>query len=116
MFEGISHVAVLGTGTIGASWAAYFLSRGLSVAASDPAPQAEAFLRRFVETAWPTLERLGLHPDADPARLRFAADPVAAVEGAGWVQENGPERIELKVALFEQISAALPPPQMLSTK
>ncbi len=115
MHEGISHVAVLGTGTIGASWAAFFLSRGLSVAASDPAPQAEAFLRRFVESAWPTLERLGLHPEADPARLTFTADPVAAVEGAGWVQENGPERIELKVALFEQISAALPPDALIAS-
>ncbi len=115
MYEGISHVAVLGTGTIGASWAAYFLARGLSVAASDPAPHAEGFLRRFVENAWPTLERLGLHPDADPNRLTFTADPVAAVEGADWVQENGPERSDLKVALFEQISAALPPETLIAS-
>jgi len=115
MYEGISHVAVLGTGTIGASWAAYFLARGLSVAASDPAPHAEGFLRHFVENAWPTLERLGLHPEADPTRLRFTADPVAAVEGSGWAQENGPERIELKVALFEQISAALPPETLIAS-
>lgn len=115
MYEGISHVAVLGTGTIGASWAAYFLSRGLSVAASDPAPHAEGFLRRFVENAWPTLERLGLHADADPSRLCFTADPVAAVEGVGWVQENGPERIDLKVALFEQISAVLPPETLIAS-
>ncbi len=115
MHEGISHVAVLGTGTIGASWAAYFLSRGLSVAASDPAPHAEGFLRHFVEQAWPTLERLGLHADADPTRLRFTADPANAVEGAGWVQENGPERIDLKVALFEQVSAALPPDAIIAS-
>ena len=115
MHEGISHVAVLGTGTIGASWAAYFLARGLSVAASDPAPHAEAFLRRFVDNAWPTLERLGLHPGADPARLTFTPDPVAAVEGAGFVQENGPERIEVKTALFEQISAALPPEALIAS-
>ena len=115
MHEGIRHVAVLGTGTIGASWAAYFLSRGLSVAASDPAPHAEGFLRHFVETAWPALERLGLHPEADPARLTFTANPVAAVEGAGWVQENGPERIEVKVALFEQVSAALPPDAVIAS-
>ncbi len=115
MYEGISHVTVLGTGTIGASWAAYFLARGLSVAASDPAPHAEGFLRHFVENAWPTLERLGLHADADPARLRFIADPLAAVEGAGWVQENGPERIDLKVALFEQISAVLQPEILIAS-
>lgn len=115
MHEGISHVAVLGTGTIGASWAAYFLSRGLSVAASDPAPHAEGFLRHFVEQAWPTLERLGLHAGADPSRLRFTPDPVAAVEGAGFVQENGPERLDVKVALFEQISAALPPDAIIAS-
>ena len=115
MHEGISHVAVLGTGTIGASWAAFFLSRGLSVAASDPASHAEGFLRHFIETAWPTLERLGLHPGADPARLTFTPDPVAAVEGAGWVQENGPERIDVKVALFEQIGAALPPEAIIAS-
>jgi len=96
----VNHVAVLGTGTIGASWAAYFLAQGLSVAASDPAPGAEAFLQRFVDDAWPTLEQLGLTPGADRGRLRFEADPVAAVEGADFVQENGPERIDIKVALF----------------
>ena len=34
----IRRVAVIGTGTIGASWTAYFLARGLEVRASDPAP------------------------------------------------------------------------------
>ncbi len=111
----ISHVAVLGTGTIGASWAAYFLARGLSVAASDPAPHAEGFLRHFIEQAWPTLERLGLAQGADPTRLAFNPDPVRAVEGAGWVQENGPERIDLKVALFEQVSAGLPPDAIIAS-
>jgi len=115
MYEGISHVAVLGTGTIGASWAAYFLSRGLSVAASDPAPGAEAALRRFVEQAWPTLDQLGLAPGADPGRMTFTPDPVAAVQGAGWVQENGPERIDVKVALFEAIDAALPPDAIIAS-
>ena len=115
MYEGISHVAVLGTGTIGASWAAYFLSRGLSVAASDPAPHAEGFLRHFVEQAWPTLERLGLAAGADPTRLSFTPDPVAAMQGAGFVQESGPEREDVKVALFEQISAALPPEAIIAS-
>jgi carnitine 3-dehydrogenase len=46
----VRHVAVIGTGTIGASWAAFFLSRGLRVTASDPAPEAEALLRRFIDS------------------------------------------------------------------
>ena len=114
-YEGVSRAAVLGVGTIGASWAAYFLARGLDVAASDPAPHAEGFLRHFVEQAWPTLERLGLSEGADPARLTFHADPVAAVQGAGFVQENGPERIDVKAALFEQVDAALPPEVLIAS-
>ena len=115
MIEGISHVAVLGAGTIGASWAACFLSRGLSVTASDPAPAAEAFLREYVERAWPTLDRLGHAPGADPGRLSFDPDPIKAMEGAGWVQESGPERLYVKVALFEQISAVLPPEAIIAS-
>ena len=115
MIEGVSRVAVLGTGTIGASWAAFFLSRGLEVAASDPAPHAEGFLRHFIEQAWPALERLGLHPGADPARLTFHADPVAAVDGAGFVQENGPERIEVKVELLRRVDAVLSPDVLIAS-
>ena len=111
----ITHTAILGTGTIGASWAANFLAQGLSVAASDPAPGAETFLRRFIDNAWPTLTALGLAPGADPGRLTFSANPVAAVEGAQFVQENGPERIEVKQALFEQVSRALPPETIIAS-
>jgi len=49
MRQDIKHVAVIGAGTIGASWAAYFLSRGLSVTASDPSPGAPDLIRRMVE-------------------------------------------------------------------
>jgi carnitine 3-dehydrogenase len=115
MIEGAGRVAVLGVGTIGASWAAFFLSRGLEVAASDPAPHAEGFLRHFIENAWPALEQLGLHAGADPGRLTFHADPAAAVEGAGFVQENGPERIEPKVELFRQVDAILPPEVLIAS-
>lgn len=115
MHEGVQRVAVLGTGTIGASWAAYFLSRGLDVAASDPAPAAEAFLRAYIDNAWPTLERLGLAPDADPTRLTFTPDPAAAAEGAHWVQENGPEREDLKVELLARVGAALPADSIIAS-
>ncbi|MFN9096951.1 MAG: 3-hydroxyacyl-CoA dehydrogenase NAD-binding domain-containing protein, partial [Alphaproteobacteria bacterium] len=49
MRQNIKRVAVIGAGTIGASWAAYFLSRGLSVTASDPSPGAPDLIRRMVE-------------------------------------------------------------------
>ncbi len=114
-FAGISTVAVIGTGTIGASWAAYFLARGLAVAASDPAPGAEAALHRFVDAAWPALDQLGLSPGADRARLTFHPNLAQACANAGWVQENGPERAPIKAALFAEIDAATPPHAIIAS-
>jgi carnitine 3-dehydrogenase len=104
----IQRVAVIGAGTIGASWATYFLARGLEVSAYDPSPDGEAFVRRFADTAWPTLQTLGwVTPGANEQRLRFCREIGAALEGAQFVQESGPEREGLKIALFAEMDAAL---------
>jgi carnitine 3-dehydrogenase len=105
----IGRVAVIGTGTIGASWAAFFLARGLTVAASDPAPRAEAELRHFVDMAWPALIRLGGAAAMPPhERLGFHTEPEAAAAGADFVQENAPEREDLKREVFRRLDAVLP--------
>jgi len=104
----IRRVAIIGTGVIGASWAALFLAKGLEVVATDIAPNAEAALKRFVEAAWPALERLGLAPGASRSKLMFTPDLLAAVKGADLVQENGPERIEFKHKLYGQLDELLP--------
>lgn len=113
--EGIRRVAVIGTGVIGASWAAQFLARGLDVVATDPAEGAEARLREAVAAAWPALDRIGLAPDADPGRLRFVTEPEAAAAGADFVQENGPERIELKRQLYARLDRAAPPDVVIAS-
>ena len=111
----VERVAVLGAGTIGASWTAQFLARGLSVAVYDPAPDGETRVREFVEAAWPTLERLGLSANADPTRVSFHDDPAAAVERAALVQENGAENLDVKRALFGRIDAALAPDAVVAS-
>ncbi len=64
-------IAVVGTGVIGASWAAYFLAKGFDVAATDPADGAEKRLRTLVDGFWPALERVGLAEGAiSPGRSR----------------------------------------------
>jgi len=109
-------VSIIGAGTIGASWAAYFLARGFSVGAYDPAPGGEAFTRRFIDNAWPTLDKLGLvQAGADRKRLEFFAEAAAAVQGAEFVQESGPEREDLKIELFAALDAALPPPTVIAS-
>jgi 3-hydroxyacyl-CoA dehydrogenase len=108
-------VAIIGTGVIGASWAALFLAKGLEVAATDPAPTAEAALKRFIEAAWPSLERLGLAPGASQSKLTFTTDLAKAVKGAGLVQENGPERVDFKKKLYGQLDELLPPEVILAS-
>jgi 3-hydroxyacyl-CoA dehydrogenase len=93
-----------------------FLARGRDVAASDPSPQGEAFARRFIDNAWPTLETLGfVAPGASPSRFRFHTDPTAAADGAAFVQESGPEREAAKVDLFATIDAAAPPDTVIAS-
>lgn len=104
----IRRVAIIGTGVIGASWSALFLAKGLEVVATDVAPNAEAALKRFIESAWPVLKRLGLATGASQSKLSFTAGLATAVKGADLVQENGPERIEFKRKLYGQLDELLP--------
>jgi len=109
-------VSVIGAGTIGASWAACFLARGFEIAAYDPSPNGEAFARRFIDTAWPTLEKLGaVQPGADRTRIAFFANPTDAAKGADFVQESGPEREDTKIDLFAAIDAGAPPETVIAT-
>src|SRR5712671_2599041 len=105
--KNIRRIAIIGTGVIGASWTALFLAKGLDVIATDVAPDAEKSLRRFVKAAWPALERLGLAPGASQSRLTFTGDLPAAVRAADLVQENGPERIDFKQKLYQQLDELL---------
>ena len=111
----IRRVTIIGTGVIGASWAALFLAKGLEVVATDIAPNAEAALKRFVESAWPALKRLGLAPGASQSKLSFTPNLEAAVKGVDLVQENGPERIEFKKKLYGQLDELLPPDVIIAS-
>jgi 3-hydroxyacyl-CoA dehydrogenase len=111
----VTHVAVLGAGTIGASWTAWFLSRGMRVAVSDPNPAAEDYVRRFVANAWPTLRNLGMADTASPDAWQFHAAPGDAVREAQFVQENAPERMEIKRRLYGEIAASLPEDAILAS-
>ena len=104
-----AHTACLGAGVIGASWAALFLASGRSVAVYDPSPKAEAQTRAYIQTAWPTLTRLGLAERGTPDALSFHTSAADAVEGADFVQENVPERLSVKHAVFAEIEPALAP-------
>lgn len=92
----VKTVAVIGAGTIGASWAAHFLARGLVVRASDPSQAAPALIARMAASI-----------GADTSRLVFDHDPLAAAAGADFIQESAPERYDVKLALLPGLSRAV---------
>src|SRR5271154_7585507 len=85
----IRRIAIVGTGVIGASWAAEYLAHGFDVIATDPAPNAEANLRKYVDEAWPDLTDIGLSKGASRDRLSFTTNMREALSQADLVQENG---------------------------
>lgn len=111
----IRRIAIVGTGLIGASWAAYYLARGFDVVATDPAPNAEDNLRKYVEEAWELLTEAGLSAGASIDRLEFAANMQEALADADFVQENGPERPDFKAKLFADMDDATPPDSILAS-
>jgi len=111
----IRNTAIVGTGVIGASWSALYLARGLNVTATDPAPGAEANLRKYIDEAWKDLTIIGLSPNASRDRLKFTTDLKQALADADLVQENGPERKDFKIQLFADMDAATRPDAIIAS-
>ncbi|MER7935971.1 MULTISPECIES: 3-hydroxyacyl-CoA dehydrogenase NAD-binding domain-containing protein [unclassified Streptomyces] len=112
---GIRNATVVGGGVIGASWTALFLARGLSVTVSDPQPGVDEAVRTYVAQATPALKALGLDTSSLTARLSFEPDLAAAVRDADLVQENGPERLELKHEIWQTIEGSAPAGALFAT-
>lgn len=111
----IKTLGIVGTGVIGSGWAARALAHGLEVIATDPGPEAENILRDNIANAWPSLEKLGLMPGASQQRLRFTKSLEEVCQGADFIQENAPEREDLKQALHAQIDSYANPEVIIAS-
>lgn len=95
----ITRVAMIGCGTIGISWTAYFLAQGLQVAAFDPDETARAHFAAAVADDMRAL--------SDNTRAPEIKETLSeAVRGADLIVENAPESVELKQQLLADIQHA----------
>jgi 3-hydroxyacyl-CoA dehydrogenase len=114
-YDSIRRIGILGAGTIGSSWATYFLAQGFQVSVWDPADGWRDRMVAFIDNAWPHMEALGLAPGADKSAISFHDSPGDAVAGVGFVQENAPEKMQVKRDLYRRIDNALPEKTILSS-
>ncbi|KNB53079.1 3-hydroxyacyl-CoA dehydrogenase family protein [Streptomyces caatingaensis] len=106
---------VVGAGVIGISWAGLFLAHGMDVVVCDPRPDTERLVRDGLDGITPGLAALGLPTEGLTDRLRFEPDLAAAVAGTDVVQENGPERLEVKQEIWRTVEEAAPAHALLAT-
>jgi carnitine 3-dehydrogenase len=100
-------VAVIGCGVIGESWSALFLTHGHDVYAWDPSPEVRAQFAPRLER--PLAQLAQLDPKRPPrGTLRMVDTAAQAVATVELVQENAPERVPLKRALYADIESAAP--------
>ena len=111
----VRRIAIVGTGVIGASWAAQYLARAFDVIATNPDPKAESQLRNGIDGAWKELTIVGLSPGATRERLTFTSNMKEALSNADFVQENAPERPDFKIKLFAEIDDATPPDSIIAS-
>ena len=109
------HVAIVGTGLIGRAWAAIFARAGWKVRLSDPHIPTLKAAPRLIRDELHALARHGLadDPDGAVARISVAGSLREAVMDVVFVQENGPEKVEDKQAIFAQLDRLAPPDALL---
>jgi L-gulonate 3-dehydrogenase len=114
----MTKVAVIGAGLIGRAWSIVFARGGFDVALWDPFPQQTQAALGFIADRLPELKESGLLRDAPHtviARIRPMAQLADALRDAEHVQENGPERVDAKQALFAELDRIAAPDTVLAS-
>jgi 3-hydroxyacyl-CoA dehydrogenase len=110
-------VAVVGVGLIGRAWATIFARAGWQVRLTDPDVSALSAASGLIREELLGLQRHGLAGDVEAAaaNLVVAATLAEAVDGAALVQENGPERLDDKRAIFAELDRLAPADAILAS-
>ncbi len=111
----VRQITSLGGGPIGAGWAAHFVAQGYDVTSYLHDPSEEQAFHNVVDTAWVSLEALGLAQGASRERLTITNDLEEAVSEAQFVQESAPENLPLKQSLYKQLGDLVPEDVVISS-
>jgi len=109
--------AIIGTGLIGQGWAIVFARKGWDVRLYDVNAAMLAEARSLILQQLRELETQGLLEDANGIieRVHVAGSLADAVKGASYIQENSPEKVEIKRALFTELDAVAEPDAVIGS-
>ncbi len=113
----IDTVAVIGAGLIGRAWAIVFARAGVEVRLHDSDPAALAAADSRIAEALGDLRKFGLvdDPEAVRARITTASELASALAGVEYVQECGPESLDVKREIFARLDEAAPAAAVLAS-
>lgn len=118
--DNITKVCVLGAGTIGSSFTAVFLAKGMHVVCYDPYSTRE-ILEQRIQEYWPVLVARGMTSAQEPpfgARLEFQTEHLAQVvqdTAISFVQECTWENVENKQSVLSQLDAMADPSILIAS-
>ena len=114
---GAKRVAVIGAGLIGRAWAIVFARGGADVALYDSSLPALDTALKAIGGSLEDLQRAGLlkNPGAVLKRILPTSDLATAVRGVDYVQENTPEKLETKRAMFAELDRLAPKRAVLAS-
>ncbi len=110
-------VGILGVGLIGRAWANVFARADWDVVRSMNSPYALANASSLISDSLHELATYGLvdDPAGKAARVRTGTSIASIVENASLIQESGPERLEVKKDLYEQLDRLAAPETILAS-
>ena len=110
-----STAACVGAGVIGAGWVARFLENGINVNVFDLAPDAQAKTQAVLDNAERAYAKLTMAQRPIKGKLSYCKDLATAVEGAQWIVESVPERLDIKHTVYREIEQHAPPDAIIAS-
>lgn len=104
-----TRIGILGAGLIGRAWAIVFARAGMSVTIHDVNEGALDGAREAIRQSLVDLQQAGLIEDAEaPLTLvQTESDLASAMAGATYIQECGPENIEVKQRIYANLESVV---------
>jgi len=119
--EEIKTIGVVGVGIIGASWTALFLYKGFKVKVYDPYPIDEELFKKRIQANLKDLSDLDLQKQSSHSlqdvlsNLELHNSLKDAVADVDFIQENAPERLDLKQKLYQDITSYCPEKTLIAS-